>query len=95
VVSVDSQLQHTKHKFAGYRANIVGDDDCPFSPGSARASSWNEGWKQAQADKPADTPPCTEGGFCDSDSEGKCSICGMTQEDAWDFATAGPYGGLM
>lgn len=95
VVSTDSQLQHMKHKFEGYRANIMGEYDCPFSPGSARAYSWNEGFKQATDDKPADSPPCPEGGFCDSDSKSDCSICGLTQESAWEFATAGPYGGLM
>lgn len=38
-------------------------------------------------------PPCPEGGYCDEDGEGGiCAVCGLDANQAWDFATTGPYG---
>jgi ribosome modulation factor len=55
---LDSSLQHLKHMFEGYRAHIIWNqhdpdkvfDTCPYSPGSARERSWEEGWNMADRD---------------------------------------------
>jgi ribosome modulation factor len=47
----DSNYQHLLHVFEGYRARLTEKGhDCPYSPGSARASSWNLGWNRAKND---------------------------------------------
>jgi len=46
----DSNLQHIRHMFEGYRARTSGDDCNPYSPGSARAYSWMKGWTLADKD---------------------------------------------
>ena len=49
--SVDSNLQHLIHLIAGYRAFITNDEELrPYSPGSARQVSFEEGIKMAKAD---------------------------------------------
>ena len=51
---LDSNIQHLRHMLEGYRAHIRGVDDaegCPYSPGSARAYSWNLGVEWAIADQ--------------------------------------------
>lgn len=45
-----SSLQHLQHVFEGYRAIVLGLDDCPYSPGGARAESWEAGANMAAAD---------------------------------------------
>jgi hypothetical protein len=49
--SDDSNLQHMMHMFAGYRAVITNDEEInPYSPGSARAVSYDAGRKLAEED---------------------------------------------
>lgn len=47
-----SNLQHMMYMFEGYRAAAMLDDidNNPYSPGSARGDSWEEGFKQAEID---------------------------------------------
>lgn len=49
--SDDARLQHLKHFFLGYRAQMTNDEETqPFSPGSARDISWQMGVAQAKKD---------------------------------------------
>lgn len=48
-IKADSIIQHLKHKLAGYRGFVIGEPN-PFSPGDAKAISWDEGWFEAQQD---------------------------------------------
>lgn len=49
---LDSEHQHLKHEYEGYRAYTRGEEpNCPYSPGSARAVSWQEGYLLACADE--------------------------------------------
>ena len=41
----DAEAQHQKYMFEGYRSCIAGDSDSPYSPRSARDSSWHEGYR--------------------------------------------------
>jgi len=51
---LDSKLQHLTHFFAGYRDRTRDDANglccCPFASDSARANSWNAGYRQADGD---------------------------------------------
>lgn len=52
VHSSDIQIHHLIHVFDAYRQNSIGGEPSnPYSPGSARASSWNMGWDLAERDK--------------------------------------------
>lgn len=46
VDGVDANYQHLKYVFEGYRAyvsQLAAEANCPYSPGSTRAESWNKG----------------------------------------------------
>ena len=45
----DSELQHMKHMYEGYRGFVCGEPN-PLDEGSARSMSWWEGWQDAQQD---------------------------------------------
>lgn len=49
----DHNLQHLRHLLEGYRSRILGESDCPYSPGSARGLSWIRGWTIAGVDQRA------------------------------------------
>ena len=49
IAKADSIIQHLTHKLEGYRGFVIGEPN-PFSPGSARAKSWDEGWFDAKQD---------------------------------------------
>jgi len=49
--SLDSNNQHLIYLIAGYRAFVTNDEELrPYSPGSARQVSFEEGIKMAKAD---------------------------------------------
>lgn len=43
-------LIHLQQLLLGYRMIVLGVDDCPYSPGSARAVSWEMGAEMAARD---------------------------------------------
>lgn len=50
----DSNVQHLRYLLYGYRCAVAHDGrNCPYSPGSARATSWNQGFDMALRDKAA------------------------------------------
>ena len=45
--------------------------------------------KQLESETANPAPPCPEGGFCDENGKDNvCECCGLSAEDAWDFALA-------
>jgi hypothetical protein len=49
--SADANAQHMMHLLEGYRAFMTGEEDPPFSPGSARDFSWKAGFAKAKEDE--------------------------------------------
>lgn len=47
-----ANVAHLRHVFEGYRAVVLerGEASCPYSPGGARAVSWESGAKRARED---------------------------------------------
>lgn len=47
---LDARFQHARHVYRGYRSYVVsqGKASNPYSPGSARANSWQMGFEDAQ-----------------------------------------------
>jgi ribosome modulation factor len=47
---VESSVEHLRHIFEGYRARILDEDECPYTPGTRNHISWVRGWAIAGAD---------------------------------------------
>jgi len=45
-----SNAQHMKFLLQGYRAAVLKETYCPYSPGGARGVSWTIGFNQATRD---------------------------------------------
>ena len=52
VASADANVQHLLHFIEGYRAVLTEGitPECPYSPGSAHAASWEAGWQLGDKD---------------------------------------------
>jgi len=47
---IELAAEHLRHLFEGYRARILDENDCPYTPGTRDHVSWVRGWSIAGAD---------------------------------------------
>jgi len=53
----ESTVEHLRHLFEGYRARVLGEDECPYAPGTHNHVSWVRGWAIAGIDERAAAIP--------------------------------------